>query len=214
MKIWRCRAVPVLVGVLALAGCASSPPSTFYTLTPITEAGARSTALGDRGPKVILGPLTLPHFLDRPQIVVRDGVELRFDEFHRWGGSLDDDFLRVWGENLAHLLGTGQVFIFPTKVNTPVDFRVVAEVLSFEGSTGGNVRLKVRWVVLDPYRNKSLLVREETYRRPIQVGPDGTIDEVTLVSGLSQVLGDFSRDVADSLTRLPRPRPPEGSSMG
>ncbi|MBK1700689.1 PqiC family protein [Thiococcus pfennigii] len=205
MKTWRWYAVPVLVG---LVGCASSPPSTFYTLAPIGEASARATALGDRGPRVGLGPLALPHFLDRPQIVVRDGVQLRFDEFHRWGGSLDDDFLRVWGENLAHLLGTGQVYVFPTEVKTPVDFRVVAEVLSFEGHSDGTVQLKVRWSVLDPYRDKGLLVREETYRRAVPVAAEGGVEEAALVSGLSAVLGDFSRDVADALRRLPRPRPP------
>lgn len=210
MMGWLAPLFALAVPLLALPGCATSPPSAFYTLTPIDEVDTRSAALDDRGLRVGLGPLTLPHFLDRPQIVSRDGVQLRFDEFHRWGGSLDDDFLRVWGENLAYLLGTSRVFVYPSDSKADLDFLVLAHLLRFEGGSDGAVWLKVRWVVRDPYRDDTLVVREQTYRR--QLGEEA-IDEAALVRGLSLVLGDFSRDVADVLSQLPKPRPPAPSPI-
>lgn len=192
-----------LAMLMGLGGCATSPPASFYTLMPIAAADARHGPLEASGPAIGLGPVTFPRFLDRPQIVTRDGVALRFDEFHRWAGSLDDDFLRVWGENLAHLLGTSRIVTFPSEAKTLVDYRVLAEVLSFAASAEGMVDLKVRWAVLDPYLERTLVVRENLYRRPLPAAAD----EATLVACLSEVLGDFSRDVADAIRRLARPVP-------
>ena len=62
-----------------MAGCATTPPSRFYILEPVkTDAAAQpsepATAVG-------VGPVELPKYLDRPQIVVRSGAnELFYDE--------------------------------------------------------------------------------------------------------------------------------------
>ncbi len=96
-----------------------------------------------------LRPVTFPGFLDRPQIVSRDGNNrLTLDEFNRWGGGLQDDFLRVWSKNLAYLVDTSRILIFPTEVHFPLDFRITANVLTF-GTPAGEALLKVRWAVLD-----------------------------------------------------------------
>ncbi|MEY6433402.1 PqiC family protein [Thioalkalicoccus limnaeus] len=185
-----------------LAGCASSPSAQFYTLVPIAEVETRSDPLAGDRLSIGLGPLAWPLFLDRPQLVRRDGVRLRIDEFHRWGGSLNDDFLRVWGENLAYLLDNSRILVYPTEIRSPVDYRVLAEILTFEGRGDQEVVLKVRWVVTDPYLERALVIRETSYRRPLTMTGE-VDDEARLVIGLSEVLGDFSRDVAAALRRLP-----------
>jgi uncharacterized lipoprotein YmbA len=195
----------VVAVALMSAGCATTPPSSFYTLTAMPElrdaAGPPSTALG-----VGLGPVNFPQFLDRPQIVTRDaGNRLSIDEFHRWGGTLQDDFLRVWTENMSSLLGTTSVFVFPTEVRYPLDFRVTADVLAFEGSADGDALLRMRWIVLDHQRDQVLRVEETQYRRPLAEPKD----EGALIAAMSAALGDFSRDVAATLRRLPRPEPPQ-----
>jgi len=152
-----------------------------------------------------LGPVSFPVFLDRPQIVAREGGNrLTIDEFHRWGGTLQDDFLRVWSENLALLLGTSRILVFPSDIRYPLDFRVAAEVLAFEGTQGGDALLKVRWFVLDPDLDRVLQVREDVYRRPW----DSSGDPGASIAALSGALADFSRDVAAALRTLPRPVEP------
>jgi len=194
-------AVLILAG---MAGCASTPPSSFYVLTPLAEAEQRQGALIGTGITVGVGPMIFPDFLDRPQIVSRSsGNQLDLDELHRWGGSLEDSFLRTFGENLAHLLGTAQILVYPAEVRFPIQFRIIGNVLRFEGGADGQAVLKVRWAVVDPYSERPLIVRETAYRnRIVGAGRDA------LVAALSASLGDFSREVAEALTQLPKPQPP------
>ncbi len=148
--------------------------------------------------------MTFPVFLDRPQIVSRESVNrLAIDEFQRWGGTLQDDFLRVWSENLALLLGTSRILIFPSEVRYPLDYRISADILAFEGTADRQALLKVRWSVLDPGLNQVLSVRETTYRRPLEAPGDRN----ALIAALSATLADFSRDVATVTQALPRPGP-------
>jgi uncharacterized lipoprotein YmbA len=190
--------------VLAATGCASTPPSSFYTLTPLPEAADRSLSLADRGPSVGVGPVVFPDFLDRPQIVSRAGSNrLALDELNRWAGSLQDGFLRVLGENLAHLLGTGRILVYPAEVRFTTDFRVIADVLRFEGGADGTAVLKVRWAVIDPYSERPLAVRESSYRSRIRGD-----DPEALVAAMSANVGAFSRELAETLRALPKPKPP------
>ena len=192
----------LLLASLVLTGCATEP-SSFYTLSSTLPAAERSTSLADKGLAVGIGPVRFPAFLDRPQVVSRIGANrLLVDEFHRWGGSLDDDFPRVLGENLAQLLGTSRILIEPAEVRFALDFRVVANVLSFEGTPEGDAVFKVRWGVLNPDLDQALVVRENTYRsRAENASPEA------MVAALSETLSAFSRDLADQLRRLPRTRP-------
>ena len=86
----------ILLMVVAVFGCkGSTPPITFYTLTPIPatqDAGGDQTILKDV--LIGIGPLKFPKILDRPQIVTRPAPgRLSLAEFQRWGGFLRDDFL-------------------------------------------------------------------------------------------------------------------------
>jgi uncharacterized lipoprotein YmbA len=214
----------LLLGAALAAGCASTPPSSFYLLTPIQEAFSRDVDLSGGSISVGIGPVIFPQFLDRPQIVVRGGSNrLELNEFHRWGGTVQDDFLRVWGENLAHLLGSSRIVIFPTEARMPIDFRITAEVVSFAAQPDGEVVLKVRWAVMDSYLEQTLTVREDRYGCPIVAQPkvlsDGAVagagddaidgwEPEAVVAAMSRCLGEFSRDVAAQLRSLPKPAPP------
>jgi uncharacterized protein len=200
------RGAPLLLLALT-AGCAT-PPSSFYVLTPIQAAAGRTSGLDGGRLTIGLGPVTFPQFLDRPQIVAREGTNrLALDELHRWGGSLQDDFLRVWSENLATLLETSRILVYPFEVRLPPDFRILATVLRFEGTPSREAVLKVRWVVLDGQRDQILAVREDRYQSPAQAGGG----EESLVAAMSDCLGAFSRDVADVVRALPKPVPLAGA---
>jgi uncharacterized lipoprotein YmbA len=200
---------------LLLVGCAGTPPSSFYTLTPIPEAGERAGNIAGGGLSIGLGPVSFPQFLDRPQLVTRDGANrLGVDEFHRWGGTVQDDFLRVWGENLSYLLGTSRIVLFPRETRTPLDFRVLAEVITFEGTPNRNALLKVRWSVTDERRTSTLAAREDVYRCPIagtgatDKETDATVRNAAIVAAMSRCLGEYSADVAAVLGALPVPVAP------
>jgi uncharacterized lipoprotein YmbA len=214
----------LLLGLLS--ACATSPPSRFYVLTPLPEADGRGSDIRGGDLSIGIGPVVFPQFLDRPQLVVRDGSNrLDLEEFNRWGGTLQDDFLRVWGENLSYLLDTSRILIFPSESRAPLDFRITAEVINFEGRQGGEAVLKVRWAVMDPRLEQTLASRDDLYRCPVErasaansadpAPASNTLamevvaqDSEAIVAAMSRCLGRFSRDVATVLRSLPKPQPP------
>jgi hypothetical protein len=106
--------VPLLaVCFVFLAGCASTAPSKFYTLTPMKAAdGPASSVTFEGGSLLAVGPVRLPDYLDRPQIMTRsEGNEIRMHETDRWAGSLEGDVSRVLIENLSVLLAGKKVTV-------------------------------------------------------------------------------------------------------
>lgn len=209
MTLSLARWIPLSLALsIGLSGCASTPPSNFYTLAPIPafETAAPSKAeREDRNDRldeelaIGLGPVTFPLFLDRPQIVSRASANrLSIDELERWGGTLQDDFLRVWSENLALLTGSSRILILPSEIRYPLDVRLSAEILAFEGTAEGQAELRVRWSVLEPTLDQVLLARESRYQRAI--APPG--DAQALLAALSLTLADFSREVAEALRHI------------
>ncbi|NCA71785.1 MAG: membrane integrity-associated transporter subunit PqiC [Sphingobacteriia bacterium] len=199
----------VLLSVtLLVAGCATSPPASFYTLTAMSGAGEGGWA-SSSAPSVVLGPVHFPLFLDRPQIVQRASQNrLAINEFQRWGGTLQDDFLRVWMENLSILLESPRVFVHPNTPRTSMDVGVSADVLAFEGSADGAAVLRVRWVLLDPATRQVWQVEDGRYRR--ELAEPG--DAAALTAALSLLLEDFSRDVAAAVHALASARPSDATS--
>ena len=74
--IFRPALLALSMYLLVSGGCASTKPSKFYTLSPLTIS-ERATKPEPAGHGVALGvgPIELPEHLDRPQIVTRTGAK-------------------------------------------------------------------------------------------------------------------------------------------
>ena len=110
--------------LIGLTGCASTQPSHFYVLTdlPSVESPPHATTAG-QGPSIGVGPVTLPKYLDRPQIATRASrYELAFAEFERWAEPLDTNVTRALVEHLARLTPTDRLTLFPWPRGTPIDY--------------------------------------------------------------------------------------------
>jgi uncharacterized lipoprotein YmbA len=193
----------VLLG-LSLAGCGTlSPrpnPSRFFTLTAIAQPGATATkdSSNPGGISLGIGPIRLPSYLDRQEIVTRVSPN-RFDvsENDRWAEPLETNFTRVLAQNLAVLLNTDQLVSYPWEMNRRPAYQVEVEVLHFETNAGGDVQLSARWTVLDP--NKKIPLRSgETVltRQPAAKSTDAS------VAALSETLGDLSREIANAISAI------------
>ena len=98
----------LLATALLTSACASSPPSQFYLLEA-APATATFSAASTTAPRLGIGAIVLPDYLNRPQIVLRDhGGRLLLRERERWAEPLEDGVRRTLGENLGQLLGAGQ----------------------------------------------------------------------------------------------------------
>ncbi|QXP84933.1 PqiC family protein [Methylococcus sp. Mc7] len=194
--VMRSTFLAASVAALLLGGCGTSPDTRFYVLSaaqePVRPAVEREIALG-------VGPVELPEYLDRPQIVTRTGQnELQLAEFDKWAESLKGSVTQVLAENLAAYLPSRKVVVYPWKRSAQVDYQLVVKVIRFEGAGGESV-LNVRWSVSGGDGKTELLVRESRYAEPA-VGTDYR----ATVAAMSRTLARFSRDVAEAVRGLSR----------
>lgn len=134
------RAALIAVFVV-LCGCSGGSAATrYYVLTPTDE-----TAAAKRDVSVVVTGVRMPQYLDRSQIVTRDGANrLQVSDDEQWGGNLRQDLTRVLAENLGRLLGSERIAVAPQSVRAP-DFRLEVEILRFERAADGRVQLAAKW---------------------------------------------------------------------
>lgn len=93
--------------VCGLAGCASSPPVHFYTLSELTTQVHPARA---GGVPLRLRQVTIPAELDREQLVLRlSSTRLAILENEQWAAPLEDMIRRVLSDDLAARLPAGSV---------------------------------------------------------------------------------------------------------
>lgn len=190
----------IFAAIFILAGCRSATsPVEFYTLTPLTGMSAEEKAAGAKDALAVgIGPVEIPKINDRPQIVTRIGPNrINVDEFHRWAGSLYEDFLRVLTVNLSSLLHTNLVAAYPWEDYFDPNYRIFMEVHQFDGRLGEHVVLDVTWTITGREAKEVLLVRKSQMKEPVQ-----GMDYEAFVSAKSRILADFSRDIAHAIQAL------------
>jgi uncharacterized protein len=186
-------AIPCIAVVLT-AGCGSSPSSRFYTLSATPSPAGTPADMS-----VAVGPVTIPAMLDRPQMVVSAGPnQVRLDEFNRWAAPLQSNISRVVADNLASILGTPRVSLFPQTANASADYRVVIQVQTFDTAPGDAATLDAVWTVSRSKDGKS-----QTGRTALkEASPSGGYDGVAAAH--SRALARMSRDIADAIQALAR----------
>lgn len=185
----------VLCLALGLAACIhSSPPSRFYTLGADVPAGQAGTvALGDGW--VGVGPIGMPAYLDRPQIVTRgSGHQLVINEFDRWAEPLSTRVMTVLMENVVTLSKSRRVTPYPWPAEFRPEKRVTGEIAAFEAGPSGEVVLRVRWLVQVPGSSEETAVHAGEYR---EAAPAGDFD--AMADAMNRALARWSRDIADAL---------------
>jgi uncharacterized lipoprotein YmbA len=185
--------------LLFMAGCATSPPSRFYLLQSLSSSALESGAQAkDQGVAIGIGPINLPDYLDRPQIVTRNhGNELRLDEFNRWAEPMGQNLSRVLAENLGALLDTQHIALYPWPQATPIEYRIKVDVYRLDGSLGGRANLSARWTIYSGDLQKILMVRKSD----IAESADAATYEA-LVSAESRAVAVLSREIATALLTL------------
>ena len=185
-----------IVAVLTLstfvAGCASTPPSRFYTLSAASGSAANSSNLS-----VVVGPVTVPAVVDRPQIVVNVGAnQVRLEEFNRWAAPLQNNIARVVVDNLVRMLGTPLVTSSAQTLSAEADYRAAVEVQSFQSAPGEAAVLDAVWTV-----RRSKDGKAETGRTTVRE----TVQEKSydaLAAAHSRAVARLSQDIADAVRAL------------
>jgi uncharacterized lipoprotein YmbA len=142
---------------------------------------------------IAVGPVILPEYLDRPQIVMRaEGTSVKLADFHHWAEPLKDSLLRILAMNLAVLLSTDRIETFPWKGNGQPEYRVSVELQRFEGDEAGTVTLQARWTVTDEKEKASSVIRQSYISKTVEREEDFG----ALVSVMNEAYADLCREIA------------------
>ena len=197
--------VTLSVYTVVLNGCGSGrqKPTRLYVLTALPRAENMQQTRAADGVAIGVGPVTLPQYVNRPQIVTGDsGPELQSASFAQWAEPLEDNFARVLAENLSILLATDRVAIFPWKGPISINYQVVIEVTRFLGKTGEDASLVALWSIVGKNGKEVLVSRKSSFNEPT-----GAQDYEALAAALSRTVASLSRDVAAAITALSQKGP-------
>ncbi len=178
-----------LIAVLA-AGCASSPSSGLHLLAALPQAGPAQPFPDSLG----IGPVTLPDYLDRLQVVTRGASSgLAVSDTERWAEPLHEGLARVLDRNLAALLDTQRIVRFPWPAAAAPDVQVSVEVLRFEAGPDALLRLEARWQI----RARGGDIALEPRLTRIEVPAGGSAGE--RVRAHSEAASRLAREIASAL---------------
>ena len=185
----------VCLAVAVLTSCGSPPKERFYTLSAAGVA-ANATA-AEAGDHVVVGPVTLPEVVDRPQLVVRIGAnEVAILEQHRWAEPLKSEIPRLIARTLSQLLGTSQVSAYPESASQEAGLRVAVDIQRFEAAPGIEVSVEALWSV------RRLPGGKPTTGRSVVREPIAGEGYDAVVAAYGRALATLSGDIARAIRKL------------
>ncbi len=187
----------LILTVLALLSCGTSPKTQLYTLNSI-ERDASSESDSSQNIVIKVGPVSIVDMLDQGPIVTSTGTNsLVADEFHRWGGNFKNSIQGIIGENISILVPNSQITLGNETMLLPIDYQVIINVREFYGQLGGKVTLNVDWTVARKGKNKKVKVKKSILNENT-VG----ITYQDYVAVQSQLLERLSNEIATEIEKL------------
>ena len=132
---------------LTLTACGitgTSPEPRFYTLASDAPPPAPASATAYT---IVVGPVTIPEVVDRPQIVTRTAESrVEIAEQSRWAAPLKSEISRVIADHLAKALPGARVSTMEQRATGAPDYRVIVDVQRFDSSNEGSA-IQASWQV-------------------------------------------------------------------
>ena len=183
--------------IFTISGC-SSKPTKFYMLTSLAEVQTMPDRLNEDTLSIGVGPISLPDYVNRPQIVTKNGEnELVIDEFYRWAEPLRTNVSRVLSDNLATLLGTENINKYPWNRFKHIDYQVEIDFTRFDSVIGKEATIEARWVIsIDKGRNEILRKKSKITKK----AETEYYDAIAIAK--SQALAELCQQIAHEIHTL------------
>jgi uncharacterized lipoprotein YmbA len=183
--------------LLLLSACASTPPTNFYVLEPLSKPSASTT--GTEKKRLIgVGPITIPALIERQKIVTRKADNnIDIAEFHQWASPLKENITQVLTRDLALLMPDDVVRSYPWGAFGSVDYRIIVDVVRFDTHPGHSANLEAGWAIMDEKNHQILTHGHSKIEQPLSdTSYTGT------VNALSALLDEFSRELSLALAKI------------
>jgi len=204
------RLLTLAAASISLASCAVSDSTLYYALGRVgagsTEPRAStstplSSAAGTAAEGIGVGPVIMPGYLDRIQVVTRSGTDqVEFSVFRRWAEPLDDGIARVLAEEIGARVPTERIVTYPWRgvLARALQYRVVVAVLRFDGRLGVDVTLDTRWRILG--RDGAELAFRRSTVSEAAAGPGYE----QMVAAMTRTLVALGQEIAAEIRAMPR----------
>lgn len=196
-------AIALMLSILCSA-CTRTAPTKFYLLSPLAaeQPPSQQSQTTTANLTLILSPIELPAYLDRPQLVTRNSIhEIRLSDLHKWAEPLETQVKVTIKENLAALRPD---LLLSTHANyhpTAQAIQLAVNVLRFDGQPGQETVLVARWSLTHPSAIQPYLNQTSVYREAVPQN-----DFPSLVAAQSRLLERLCRDIARAIQPLPQPQ--------
>jgi uncharacterized lipoprotein YmbA len=185
--------------VFLLHGCGISEPIRYYQLSSLPGADKQGTVEGNkRGTIIGIGPVDIPRYVDRFQIVTRSAPNVvDLAEYDRWAEPVQTDVKRVLVENVSQLLAGEQAAVIFWDEGLPLDYQVRIEVTRFDFERSGEAILNARWNIVGKDDREALVLKTSRFTQTAP--PD---DFALMVGAMSRNLESLSQEIVSTLKPL------------
>ena len=173
------------------------------------ENHARTASLEKDGPVLLMGPIEIPEYLNRPQIITTPNkTVVNFAEFDHWAEPLNHNITRVIIENISMLLNTNKIFVFPKKSKLPIQYKIDIEIVKLDGNLGESSHLNALWSITDG-KTKKIITMDRTHIKETL----NSSDYVSYVSAQSKLLEILCIEITEEINRITKTNHGEGKSF-
>lgn len=184
-----------ILPLLVLSGCRTAP-SHFYVLSAFPSLhgkGITRTKL-----YLGLGPVSIPAYLDTPQIITRLSLnQLHLNEYHRWTSPLRDNVKRVLHQNFQRLLPHAIFSQYPWPLHTKIQYAIQIKILRFDTNSQGKSILIAQWKILDKSEKHIYYNQTTTLTHPAII-----TNYRSIVAAMSQNLSRLTLIIARRIRKI------------
>ena len=183
--------------IFLILSCAkSSKPVEYYMLDASVGIDNNQTLKGDEGPMIGLGPIRLPEYLDRFQMVVAVSEnKYKLIDGHRWAEKLDQNISLALFKTLPSQLGTDRMIRYPWPQRPGVDFQVKIDILELNIDQDGQSQLVAQWSIKS--KDETILNKRSTF-----TAQASTTDIDKMVQAQSECLTKLGQEIVTNLNPL------------
>ena len=181
---------------LILSCAKSSKPVEYYMLDASVGIDNNQTLKGDEGPMIGLGPIRLPEYLDRFQMVVAVSEnKYKLIDGHRWAEKLDQNISLALFKTLPSQLGTDRMIRYPWPQRPGVDFQVKIDILELNIDQNGQSQMIAQWSIKS--KDETILNKRSSF-----TAQASTTDIDKMVQAQSECLTQLGQEIVANLKPL------------
>ena len=187
--------LPLVLGTaMVLAGCASSPPTHFYTVDAMSPSAPAAYA----GPPVRVDQVKIPSVLDRPEIVSEYAAgQLKVDDFNHWGAPLGQLLRTSLAADLAARVPVPAVI--PAEGPKPTGTIGLSIDILTVGTGADGMAMDVVWTETRPAADAAGKPTIVAHSARLSA-PEAAVTPSGYAAGLSRMMGELADRMVAELT--------------